>query len=260
MPERVGLNRELHRILYVEDEADIRRVATMALQSLGGMEVIACASGEEALERAPAANADLLLLDVMMPKLDGPSTLRRLRELPQTATTPAVFMTAKTRSDEIDHFKTLGALDVIAKPFDALTLADTLRAIWQRAFLVREVAATPEQDASAARFAARMRELKQQFENEFPQRQQELQRRWAVLGAQWQFDEVEALQVAVHNLAGAGSTFGYDAITNTARALDAHLKVLLARRVAPDAATWRELTDAMLALDTELRRALALRV
>jgi len=73
------LNKELQRILYVEDEADIRRVVKLALESLGGLTVIACASGEEALAMAPGAVIDLILLDVMMPVVDGPNTLRCLR-------------------------------------------------------------------------------------------------------------------------------------------------------------------------------------
>ena len=115
--------RELRRILFVEDEPDIRTVAKMALEAVGGFEVIACASGEEALRLAPAANADLLLLDVMMPAMDGPSTLCALRELPETADTPV----------EIAEYRALGALDVISKPFDPMTVSDEIRRIWNAA-------------------------------------------------------------------------------------------------------------------------------
>jgi CheY-like chemotaxis protein len=125
--------RELKRILYVEDEADIRTVAKMALEAVGGFEVIACASGEEALERAPSAGADLLLLDVMMPSMDGPSTLAALRELPETADTPVIFMTAKVQAAEIAEYRALGALDVVSKPFDPMTVSDEIRRIWSAA-------------------------------------------------------------------------------------------------------------------------------
>lgn len=127
MPKR------LERILYVEDEDDIRTVATMALQAVGGFEVRACASGAEALEQAAGAGADLLLLDVMMPGMDGPSTLAALRDMPATAATPVVFMTAKVQATEIAQYHSLGALGVIAKPFDPMTLADQLRVIWEDA-------------------------------------------------------------------------------------------------------------------------------
>lgn len=261
----MGLNRELQRILYVEDEADIRRVATMALESLGGLKVFVCSSGAEAIMVAAQNAVDMVLLDVMMPQLDGPTTLQRLRELPSMAVTPAVFMTAKIQSDEIAYLKSLGAVDVIGKPFDALTLADTLRAIWQRIGVATkpntsaDAAASMENSSgsSATNFAARMTQLKQQFERELPQRHRELQQHWARLCVQWQLNEIEALHVGVHNLAGAGSTFGYDAITDSARALDIRLKALLTQRTAPADEIWRELVTLFLALDTDLRRALA---
>jgi two-component system, OmpR family, response regulator len=120
----------LNRILYVEDEPDIRFVAEMALQAVGGFSVISCASGEEALRAAPAARADLLLLDVMMPGMDGPGTLKALRALAATAHTPVIFMTAKVQAAEVATYKALGALEVIAKPFDPMTLAARIQQIW----------------------------------------------------------------------------------------------------------------------------------
>ena len=120
----------LNRILYVEDEPDIRMVAQMALQAVGGFTVIACASGQEALDAAPGAAADLLLLDVMMPGMDGPTTLKGLRELPATASTPVIFMTAKVQAAEVAVYKGLGALEVIPKPFDPMELSTQIQRIW----------------------------------------------------------------------------------------------------------------------------------
>lgn len=114
------------RVLYVEDEPDIRDVAQLALED-DGFDLIQCASGLEAIEKAQHLNVDLILLDVMMPGLDGPSTLTKLREIPQMNQTPAIFMTAKVQLDEIKRYKSMGALGVIAKPFDPLTLASDLR-------------------------------------------------------------------------------------------------------------------------------------
>lgn len=122
----------LARILYVEDEPDIRMVAQMALEAVGGFTVIACASGSEALAAAPTASADLLLLDVMMPGMDGPSTLKALRDLPATAQTPVIFMTAKVQAAEVAQYMALGALDVIHKPFDPMELAAQIVRIWER--------------------------------------------------------------------------------------------------------------------------------
>jgi CheY-like chemotaxis protein len=122
----------LSRILYVEDDADVRKVATFALKMVGKFTVEACASGEEALEKAVAFAPQLLLLDVMMPGMDGPTTLARLRELPEIADVPAVFMTAKVQPQEVSRYRELGSLDVISKPFDPMTLAASVRGIWER--------------------------------------------------------------------------------------------------------------------------------
>lgn len=124
------MTKPLTRILYVEDEPDIRVVAQMALETVGGFTVIACASGQEALNAAPGAGADLLLLDVMMPGMDGPSTLKGLRELPATANTPVIFMTAKVQAAEVAVYKGLGALEVIPKPFDPMELSAQIQRIW----------------------------------------------------------------------------------------------------------------------------------
>src|SRR5438552_4864085 len=114
------MSKSLKRILYVEDEPDIRAVAKMALEAIGGFEVVACGSGAEALAAAPAAKPDLLLLDVMMPGMDGPATLKALRETFAVGDAPVIFMTAKVQAQEIAQYKALGALDVIPKPFDPM--------------------------------------------------------------------------------------------------------------------------------------------
>ena len=122
----------LKRILYVEDEPDIQAVAKIALEAVGGFELQIHSSGEEALENAVAYAPDLLLLDVMMPGMDGPSTLKALKALPELTNTPAIFMTAKVQPTEVAEYKALGALDVIAKPFDPMALSDQIKALWQK--------------------------------------------------------------------------------------------------------------------------------
>lgn len=121
---------DLRKILYVEDEPDIREVARIALQMVGGFEVMICASGEECLEAAPAFGPDMIILDVMMPGMDGPDTLQLLRAMPELAETPVVFMTAKVQSHELDAYRRAGVRAVIAKPFDPMTLSDRLRDLW----------------------------------------------------------------------------------------------------------------------------------
>ena len=121
---------ELKRILHVEDDRSIQAVAKLALETLGGFEVLSCINGQEALDKVVAFNPDFVLLDVMMPGMDGPAVLVKLRELIDIKQIPVAFMTAKVQPQEVEHYRLLGALDVIVKPFDAMKLAGQVRAIW----------------------------------------------------------------------------------------------------------------------------------
>lgn len=116
------------RILYVDDEADIREVAQMAIELDPMFEVRCCASGPEAIDQATEWVPDLILLDVMMPGMDGPTVFARLKEQAGTAAIPVVFITARTQTREVSSFLKLGARGVIAKPFDPMTLADQVSA------------------------------------------------------------------------------------------------------------------------------------
>ena len=121
------------KILLAEDEPDIRTVAELALASVGGFSVRLCEDGQAALDALPAFAPDLVMLDVMMPGMDGPTTLAELRKLPQGKEVPVIFMTAKVQQAEIEGYKRLGAIGVIAKPFDPMTLADKVRELWNAA-------------------------------------------------------------------------------------------------------------------------------
>ncbi len=122
----------LQKILWVEDDPDIRAVADMSLGYLGGYTVQLCSSGQEALEKAPAFAPDLILLDVMMPEMDGPTTLEGMRNIPELERTPIIFVTAKAMRSEVSRYMELGAIGVISKPFDPMTLPDQIREIWKK--------------------------------------------------------------------------------------------------------------------------------
>ena len=123
----------LERILYVEDDPDIQTVAALALEVVGGFNVKVCSSGEQALKEAAVYAPDMILLDVIMPGMDGPSTLTALRKLPSLEKVPVAFMTAKVQPHEVDQLIALGAESVIAKPFDPMTLANQVRTLWEQA-------------------------------------------------------------------------------------------------------------------------------
>jgi len=120
----------LNKILHIEDEPDIQEVAKMALEAVGGFTVRTCSSGDEALATAQEFAPDLFLLDVMMPGMDGPTTFLKLRQLPGLEETNGVFMTAKVMESEVQRFMDIGAIGVLPKPFDPMTLSDQLREIW----------------------------------------------------------------------------------------------------------------------------------
>ncbi len=111
------------RILHVDDEPDIREIVDMSLGLNPDFEVRECSSGAEAIAAAAEWSPFLILLDVMMPGMDGPTTLTQLRKNPQTSAIPVVFMTARAQTKEVEHFIALGAQGVISKPFDPMTLA-----------------------------------------------------------------------------------------------------------------------------------------
>jgi CheY-like chemotaxis protein len=115
------------RILHVDDEPDIRELVEISLGLDSGMSVKSCSSGADALAAAAGWSPDLILIDVMMPVMDGPQTLGRLRECDATAQIPIVFMTARAQARELAHFLSLGAAGVIPKPFDPITLATTVK-------------------------------------------------------------------------------------------------------------------------------------
>ncbi len=115
------------RLLLVDDDEDIRTIARMSLERIGGWEVVAAASADEAEAAARAAAPDAVLLDVMMPDVDGPATLERLRPLIGAA--PVVFLTAKTQPADLERLTSLGAAGVLAKPFDPMSLPAELAAI-----------------------------------------------------------------------------------------------------------------------------------
>lgn len=119
-------------VLHVEDDPDIREIALIALETVGGLTVIQCASGPEAIARVAEVKPDLFLLDLMMPGMSGEETLKGLRAVAGFAGTPTIFMTAKAHSADIQRLIDLGAAAVITKPFDPMTLAQSIVETWNR--------------------------------------------------------------------------------------------------------------------------------
>jgi CheY-like chemotaxis protein len=114
----------LKRILLIDDEADIREVAEFAFESEGGFEVYTASGGRRGIETARTEQPDIILLDVMMPELDGPSTFGLLQQSEETRHIPVIFLTAKVQAGDKRGLLSLGARGIIAKPFDPLLLPE----------------------------------------------------------------------------------------------------------------------------------------
>jgi CheY-like chemotaxis protein len=112
----------MHRILIIDDEDDIREVAALSLETVAGWEVMVASSGAQGLARASVYQPDAILLDVMMPGMDGPTTFRELQKNPATAHIPVLLLTAKVQASDQKRFADLGVQAVLVKPFDPLTL------------------------------------------------------------------------------------------------------------------------------------------
>ncbi len=117
------------KVLIIDDEEDIRSIASMSLGILGGVDVVEADGGEDGIAKAASEHPDAILLDMMMPGLDGPATLAKLKENPATKSIPVIFLTARAQSSEVEKLKALGASGVLPKPFDPTTLASQVKAI-----------------------------------------------------------------------------------------------------------------------------------
>ncbi len=124
------MTQTLKHILCVDDEQAILEVAKMSLEMVGGFQVSTCTSGREAIEYAPEAKPDMILLDVMMPGMDGPSTFAHLKKIPELKNTPILFVTARVQPKEVANYLALGAIGVIVKPFDPMKMPSDVKMFW----------------------------------------------------------------------------------------------------------------------------------
>jgi two-component system, OmpR family, response regulator len=208
--------KQCQSVLYVDDDPDICEVVRASLGLMAGLNVYIAGSGETAIDLAHALRPDLILMDVMMPGLDGPSTLKLMRESPPIDAIPVIFLTAKVLPAEIAHLLDLGAIGVIGKPFDPMTLGDQLFTVWKSAGLgetsaaARSAPAAVEQQVSSLTgdFLRRTRgdviRLTEMFER-------------AGTGDTTVLKGAERLAHSIH---GAGAMFGFPQLSATAGAIE----------------------------------------
>ena len=123
---------KLERILYLEDDPWISEIVLFALEEFSSLRVVHCDNGKSAIDAVKEFPPQLCLFDVMLPDMTGPETFLRIREMPEYKDIPVIFMTAKAQRHEVEHYLELGALDVIRKPFDPVTLGEQINSIWEK--------------------------------------------------------------------------------------------------------------------------------
>lgn len=126
--------KELKKILYAEDEPDVQTIVEISIWSMSDYEIKICANGKLLLDCVEDYKPDLILLDVMMPEMDGPTTLKNLQLNEKTKDIPVIFITAKAQAHEVKLFEETGVIGVITKPFDPTTLCSSIKELWDKKF------------------------------------------------------------------------------------------------------------------------------
>jgi two-component system, OmpR family, response regulator len=220
--------RKCQSVLYVDDDPDIRTIVRTTLCLIAGLETQVAHSGEAAIDLAYEKRPDLIILDVMMPGLDGPSTYKRIRESPLIADIPVIFMTAKVLPSEITRFLQLGAIGVIRKPFDPLKLGDEVMALWNKAGAAREFPSGPK---SQAEVSIQIDSLSAGFLERTKGDLTRLRKlaECARCGDRSVFKEIEHVGHSIH---GAGAMFGFPTLSAAGDAIERWAEECMACGVA----------------------------
>jgi DNA-binding response OmpR family regulator len=202
-------NESIKQVLVVDDEHDIRTVARIALATIAGWEATLAEGGVEALRLARDTDFDVVLLDVMMPGMDGLETLRLLRKMRRN--TPVIMVTAKAQRHEIASYFDAGAAGVITKPFDPMTLADRVRDL---------VGANAKRASRAGALASRLAKLREGYVRRLPDKLREIEAAREALQLDSNEDTRKALRTLAHKLHGTGGSYGLRELSEAAGILE----------------------------------------
>jgi two-component system, OmpR family, response regulator len=232
----------LRRILLVDDDPDLVEVVSLALVELGGYTVRVCPSADEALEKGPSFQPDLILLDFMLPGTDGFALLQALRRIEETARVPVVFMTAAVQREDFSQYDR-DCIGVIPKPFDPTVLPDLLEALWvDHVDRIRE--------AHRQRYEA----LRLAYVDQLEEKITAMQDAAAALAARgWDRPTLESLHLLVHRMAGSCGLYRLNELSRRAGALEEIVKRLLNAPVWPPSGSPVELTTLVKAVSRTAR-------
>jgi len=236
-------HRCLKRILVVDDDPDLLAVVSLALSALGGFEVLTCESPNEVLDRVGCEDPDLILLDIMMPGLDGFGVLRALRESDATASIPIVMMSAAVRPQDTPGYKSLGCIGLVAKPFDPSALPDKLEELWDLHVERRREAHQREFEGLRRAYVAELGEKLRAMDEMAA----------ALVSEGWDRARLEALFHLVHRIAGSSGLYRLPALSRSAGALEAIVRRLLDGAAWPPASPPESLTMLVQAVDHAAR-------
>jgi two-component system cell cycle response regulator len=222
--------RPLRTILYADDDADIRIIVQTALSLTEGLTAHTAQSGEQALELARELQPDLLMLDVMMPGLDGPGTLIRLRADAAIAHIPVIFMTAKARPEDVSRLRALGAMAVIAKPFDPMQLSRQVLSLWQ---VTPAAPRRPSDRGDEGRLREHVAQLSGKFLERSAAHAATLHRLIEDLQA-GESTGLASMHEIAHKIHGAGATFDFPAVSECAQEIERLSQDLLASQAGID--------------------------
>ncbi len=208
--------RKCRSVLYVDDDPQICVVVQTTLCLLAGMDVHTACSGEVAIDLAYEKRPDLIVLDLMMPGLDGPATYQRIRGSPLIADTPIIFMTAKLMPAEVAHFLGMGAIGVIGKPFDPLRIGDELNALWNKACATPALSDRP---GAQAKVPDRVDALAESF---LARTTGDVERLRVLVkcprsDSRMELKEIERISHSIH---GAGAMFGFPDVSTSGGAIE----------------------------------------
>ncbi|WP_020583644.1 response regulator [Endozoicomonas elysicola] len=206
---------KLSRILLVEDSYHIRALINMTLTVLNDYQVFPFDCGESALEKADELEPQLVILDVMMPGMDGPAVMKKLKALPDYSDLPFFFLTSKVHSDDIVEFERLGISGVIAKPFEPTELASMIEALWTRYHQSRS-------DLYIDQFTDLQEDYLENLHSSIELLKQHLNGLSQENG--YSSDQLNELRVLVHDLCGSGKSYGFSDISSSAQVLTNFLK------------------------------------
>jgi CheY-like chemotaxis protein len=221
--------RKIQSVLYVDDDPAICEVVQATLCLFSGLDVHTAGSGEQAIDLAYELRPDLVLMDVMMPGLDGPSTLKRMREHALLADTPIIFLTAKVLPAEVAHFLQLGAIGVIGKPFDPFNLCDDVFAIWNNVYTAHRIEGT-------LAVQSKVREQVGSLTDHFLQRtRDDVVRLRAMFERACHEDRsvLEEAQRIAHSIHGAGAMFGFPEVSAAGSAIERLVEGVMASTAGP---------------------------